>query len=69
MVEITRIELVSRRFHFGFIRLSNPSIPIGGDDEIWTHNFRRAKATLSQLELRPQYIVGTKRFEHLTSCS
>lgn len=29
MVEITRIELVSRRFHFGFIRLSNPSIPMG----------------------------------------
>ena len=30
MVEITRIELVSERFHFGFIRSSNPSIPING---------------------------------------
>ena len=30
VVEITRIELVSRRFHFGFTRLSNPSIPLAG---------------------------------------
>ena len=29
---------------------------IGGDDGIWTHNIRRAKTALSQLELRPQYI-------------
>ena len=29
VVEITRIELVSERFHFGFLRSSNPSIPMG----------------------------------------